>query len=91
MSDHDKFSDDVNDVCGELFFHASELQEKFSEDVVLIGMALALSQQLTRAELSPRTVRLLIATLNQGLAYLGPEFNETLDALAKLTDRPDRE
>ena len=89
MSD-DTFTANVNEVGKRLVFFAAPMYDEFSQAEMLIGMAECLSQSLAGAALSPDTVKAILGAVTSGLAHAGPEFSETMDALAKLADKPAR-
>ncbi len=87
MSD-DTFTANVNEIGKRLFFFAAPMYDEFSPAEVLVGMAV--SQSLTGAALSPDTIKAVLGAVTSGLAHVGPEFSETMNALAKLADKPAR-
>jgi hypothetical protein len=89
MSD-DTFTANVNEVGKRFFFFAAPMYDEFSQTEVLVGMAECLSQSLAGAALSPDTIKAVLGAVTSGLAHVGPEFSETMNALAKLADKPAR-
>ena len=66
------------------------MYDEFSQTEMLVGMAECLSQSLAGAALSPDTIKAVLGAVTSGLAHVGPEFSETMNALAKLADKPAR-
>jgi hypothetical protein len=91
MSGDDAFSKNTNEVGSRLFFLAEALYSEFSQEEVLVGMAMCLAQSIAGRNLSPGTLNSVMAAVGNGLRHTGPEFSDAMQALNKAARLRSRE